>query len=220
VHSSQACRQEGGAALFPDCPVLPRGFVLRGPPNLGGALGPTPRCETARRANLRSGTVHLQRCGLGLGGWAPGARDSNPTDPLGRPKVPVPRDVTWLVGVSGGQQARGEPGAVGSVGPGPGLGPGVGPGLWGQWGLGLVWALGRGRGCGLVGPGPGLGSGARSGLWGQLVEAPRQAGGPGPRGGGSWLVARRRAAAVAPSPREARGGPLWGQTGLAGSRAA
>jgi len=71
-----------------------------------------------------------------------------------------------------------------------------------------------------VGPGSGLGPGARPGLWGQLDRAPRQAGGPGPRGGGSWLVARRRAVAVAPSLRGARGGPLWGQVGLAGSRAA
>jgi len=131
VHTSQACRQEGGVVLFPDRPVLPRGFVLHGPPNLGRALGPAPRCEAARRANLRSGTVHMRRCGSGLGGWAPGARDSNPTDPLGRPEVPVPRVVTWLVGVSGGQLAWGEPGAVGLEGPGPGLGPGAGSGRWG-----------------------------------------------------------------------------------------
>jgi len=144
VHTSQARRQEGGAALFPDRPVLPRGIVLRGPPNLGGAQGPAPRCETARRAILRSGTVHLRRCGSGLGGWAPGARDSNPTDPLGRPEVPVPRVVTWSVGSVG---------LVGSARAG-GLGvsrPGVSRGAVGQRGLGPVWAQGRGRGCGVSG---------------------------------------------------------------------
>ena len=72
VHSSQACRQEGGAVLFPDRPVLPRGFVLHGPPNLGRAQGPAPRCETARRANLRSGTVHMRRCGVWPGGVGTG----------------------------------------------------------------------------------------------------------------------------------------------------
>jgi len=183
VHSSQSCRQEGGAALFPDRPVLPRGFVLRGPPNLGGALGPTPRCKTARRANLRSGTVHSRRCGSGQGGWAPGARDSNPTDPLGRPEVPVPWGVTWSVGSVGSADAgraggcvsagawarsgprgcgvrrvsgararsgpRGEAGAVGLVGPGPGLGPGAVAGAVGSAGRGLeagwrTWASRRG----------------------------------------------------------------------------
>jgi len=125
VHSSQACRQEGGAALFPDRPVLPRGFVLRGPPNLGRALGPAPRCETARRANLRSGTVHLRHCGSGLGGWALGARDSNPADPLGRPEVPVPRVVTrsvggqWVVSGSAGAGRAGGCGLAGACGSGP-----------------------------------------------------------------------------------------------------
>ena len=158
VQSSQARRQEGGAALFPDRPVLPRGFVLRGPPNLGGALGPAPRCEAARRANLRSGTVHMRRCGSGLGGWAPGAQDSNPTDPLGWPEVPVPRVVTWLVGGQRGSAGSGraggcgvsgawarsgpwgEAGAVGLVGPGPGSGPG-GWGLEAGW---RTWALRQG----------------------------------------------------------------------------
>jgi len=138
VQSSQACRQEGGAALFPDRPVLPRGFVSRGPPNLGGALGPAPRCETARLANSRSGTVHSRRCKSGLGGWAPGARDSNPTDPLGRPEAPVPRVVTWSVRSAGSAQA-------GGVGGQRGLGPVWAQGLWGQGGqrgLGPVWAQG------------------------------------------------------------------------------
>ena len=116
VQSSQACRQEGGAALFPGRPVLPRGFVSR---------GPAPRCETARRANLRSGTVHSQRCGSGLGGWAPGARDSNPADPLGRPEVPVPRVVTrsvggqWVVSGSAGAGRAGGCGLAGACGSGP-----------------------------------------------------------------------------------------------------
>ena len=116
-----------------------------------------------------------------------------------------------------GQRARGVPGAARSAGAWARSGPRGGAGA-----VGLVGSRpgGEAGAVGSVGPGPGLGPGARLGLWGRWVEAPRQAGGPGPRGGGIWLAARRRAAAVAPSPREARGGPLWGQMGLAGSRAA
>ena len=72
MHPSRAHGQEGGVALFPDRPVLPWGIVLCGLPNLGGARGPAPRCETARQAILQSGTAHMWRCGVRPGGVGTG----------------------------------------------------------------------------------------------------------------------------------------------------
>ena len=144
-------------------PVLPQGFVLCGPPNLGRARGPAPMCETARQANLHLGMVHMRCCGVRPGGVGTGGlgtltwrtREAGPR--CQSPGGDVVRSV------SGGQRAW----------PSPGSGPGAVAWAWGCGvsGSGTAWGLGPGLwGWWVRGSGPGGKAGA-VGLAGHGLEA-------------------------------------------------